>query len=321
VYDRIVDGGRRQEPEVSLSTALQQRRIPFAFDETTPFLWQPENAEFAHLANVFSLLAVGLERYIVAVMRDAMPLIVDQDALDEAIGFLKQEARHAAAHVLHLKALMANRPQLQEVLDGCTEWFERLQVTESLEFRLAFIASLEATFTPFFKVFLDHPGEFFAPGDDRVASLFLWHFIEEVEHRSSALIVFDAVVDDRWYKLKVFPRALYRSSQVVFQIAEGIDRVVPIEDRGISAVEAVRNAGGILELGRRIVGRSRGRNHMLTNVPSGELLRMNYRVVRSQTWGHDPEHQPLPAYADVWRAAFDRGVDVTHWYGTTGATR
>lgn len=38
----------------------------------------------------------------------------------------------------------------------------------------------------------------FAPGDARVASLFMWHFVEEIEHRSSAPILYDAVVRDRW---------------------------------------------------------------------------------------------------------------------------
>jgi hypothetical protein len=58
-----------------------------------------------------------------------------------------------------------------------------------LEFRLAYIADTEATFTPAFKLMLDNEATFFQPGDDRVASLFLWHFVEEVEHR---LFIFSA---------------------------------------------------------------------------------------------------------------------------------
>ena len=299
-----------------MTTELGQRRIPFSFDETTPFLWNEHNPEFAHLANLFSVLAVGLERYIVAVMRDAMPLIESPDARAEAEGFLKQEARHAAAHVLHLRALMQTHPGIQEVLDRSNELFEEMQATEPLEYRLGFIASLEATFTPFFKLFLDHPEEFFEPGDDRVASLFLWHFIEEVEHRSSALIVFDAVVGDRGYLFRTFPKALHRSGRIVFELGEGLDRVVPIEDRRVSVVTSLRNTGGFLELARRSVGGRYRKRHMLTEIGSGELVSMIFRIVRSQTRRHDPEHQPLPAFADVWLAAYERGVDVTRWYGS-----
>ena len=38
-----------------------------------------------------------------------------------------------------------------------------------------------------------------------MASLFLWHFVEEVEHRSSALIIYDAIVDDPWYRMRMVP--------------------------------------------------------------------------------------------------------------------
>ena len=51
-------------------------------------------------------------------------------------------------------------------------------------------------------------------------------------------------------------------------------------------------------------------------VPTRELVRMIYRELRAQTLHHDPEHQPLPAFADVWLTAYDRGVDVTRWYGS-----
>ncbi len=46
--------------------------------------------------------------------------------------------------------------------------------------RLAYVADTEATFTPSFKLMLDNEKTLFRPGDDRVASLFLWHFVEEV---------------------------------------------------------------------------------------------------------------------------------------------
>ena len=49
--------------------------------------------------------------------------------------------------------------------------FDSLTASTSLEYRLAYTADLEATFTPVFKLMLDHDATLFAPGDDRVASL------------------------------------------------------------------------------------------------------------------------------------------------------
>ena len=83
--------------------------------------------------------------------------------------------------------------------------FDHVTATKPLEFRLAYVADLEATFTPSFKMLLDNEETLFRPGDDRVASLFMWHFVEEVEHRSSALVIYDAVVGEPWYRIRALP--------------------------------------------------------------------------------------------------------------------
>src|SRR5215475_6467553 len=75
-------------------------------------------------------------------------------------------------------------------------------------YTLAYIAALEATFPPFFKMILDHRASLLEPGEPRVASLFAWHFVEEIEHRASALVVYDAIVGDPWYRLRVVGPAL-----------------------------------------------------------------------------------------------------------------
>ena len=37
-------------------------------------------------------------------------------------------------------------------------------------------------------------------------------------------------------------------------------------------------------------------------------------IVRSQMPKHNPDHEKLPALADVWFRRFDAGYDVSHWY-------
>ena len=104
-----------------------------------------------------------------------------------------------------------------------------------VKYRLAYTADLEATFTPVFKLMLDHDDNLFAPGDDRVASLFLWHFVEEVEHRSSALIIYDAVVEDPWYRMRMAP-SVFKHVWAILKVAvDGFNKHVPVEERKIDA--------------------------------------------------------------------------------------
>ena len=39
-------------------------------------------------------------------------------------------------------------------------------------------------------------------------------------------------------------------------------------------------------------------------------------MIEGQLPGHDPADQPLPPWADEWRAAYARGDDMTAFVGT-----
>ena len=130
--------------------------------------------------------------------------------------------------------------------------FDRVTATRSLEFRLAYVADTEATFTPSFKMMLDNEETLFRPGDDRVASLFLWHFVEEVEHRSSALVIYDAVVGKPWYRIRALPAIFKHLLEVTAIIADGVNAHVPREDRKVDARTVRRIQPSCNRLGRRL---------------------------------------------------------------------
>ena len=85
-------------------TDLTIRRIPFRFDETTPLQWNPSNPRFGLMTDGVSILAIAFEKFIVTVLREVIPTITDPEVAEEAAAFLRQEAGHAKAHRLHLKA-------------------------------------------------------------------------------------------------------------------------------------------------------------------------------------------------------------------------
>ena len=148
---------------------------------------------------------------------------------------MRQEGQHSMAHRQHARTDQSH-PGLRETLDDVIAAFDDLTANKPLKYRLAYTADLEATFTPVFKLMLDNDETLFAPGDDRVASLFLWHFVEEVEHRSSALIIYDPVVADPWYRMWVAPSIFKHVMGVVRMAAEGFNKHVPLADRKVDAL-------------------------------------------------------------------------------------
>ncbi|MBL7486857.1 metal-dependent hydrolase [Frankia sp. AgB1.9] len=298
-------------------TTLQVRRVPFDFDGDVPFLWNPENPEFSMSANATGIIAIAFEKYIVAAVKEAIPLITDADVAAEADAFLRQEAQHARAHRQHMRALTRTYPGLQDTVDAAMALYDELLASKPLKFHLAYIADLESAFTPTFKLFLDHEDRLFAPGDDRVASLFLWHFTEEVEHRSSGLLIYREFGGEA-YRLRALPSVLLHINRLLKVIAAGINEHVPFEDRKVDARVLVPAEGVRAKLPSRRRGNpAPSSGGGLEFIPKAERRAAARRVLRAQLPGHDPEHQPLPVFVDTWLGRYEDGAPVASWYSAT----
>lgn len=285
-------------------TSLQVRRPQFDLDGEIPFCWNPQNPGFSLITNAVSVIAIAFEKYIVASTRQAMPFIRDPAVAEEADAFLRQEAQHASAHRLHMKALARRYPGLQEMIDKAIACYDELLLHKPLKYHLAYAADLEATFTPTFKMWLDHEEHLFRPGDDRVASLFLWHFVEEVEHRSSALLIYRAICDSEAYRLSILPSVARHIFRLLHVIVEGFNTHVPFEHRRVDA----RVLLPTWKVDRSV--------DPLAGVPTNARYTALWRILSSQVPNHDPEHQPLPRFADLWLERHARGDDITHYYAS-----
>ena len=300
-------------------TDLQVRRMKFDFEAAeVPFIWNPQNPAFSFQMNATSMMIVGFEKMIVAAVREAMPRITDFQAAAEADAFLRQEAQHASAHRQHVRALIKRYPGLQHIFDEVIRTYDDLTETTSLAFRLAYVADTEATFTPTFKMLLDNEATLFHPGDDRVASLLLWHFVEEVEHRSSALIIYDAAIGNSWYRFRVLPEILKHLALVLQIVADGVNAHVPLQERKVDARTLMpgyrvrESLRGRLPFGKR----TRQSPPAYYPVPWRQKIVASARILMSQIPFHDPAHEPLPEFADLWFERYERGDDVSHWYST-----
>ena len=308
-------------------TDLVIRKIAWDFDGGVPFGWQPDNPNFGIFCNAFTFIAVPFEKYIIAALRQAQDRLAAHPAVAaEAEAFLRQEAQHAAAHRKHMLALIDRYPDLEETYQEAVRSYDALLDAHPVEFHAAYIANLEATFTPLFKVFLDNRESLFAGGDRRVASLMMWHFVEEIEHRSSGLILYRHLTPDPWYRVRHIRKTFRHTSAVMAGIAQSFDRIVPFADRGASAAQLMSPALLVEEFKYRGPGGARRRRRrggaptLFGSVPTAQLATMAWRLTCSQAPNHDPADQPLPAWADTWMRDYADGADMTSYYGRSSGT-
>ena len=281
---------------------LVVRHIPFEFDGVE-FIWNRANPQFAVAMNVLSFWAIGLERYLVKTMKDADAVITDAEVRQEARLFLQQESVHTSCHRRHVKALIERYPGLQGALDQAIAHYDDLHRDNDLRYLLAYAAALEGTFTPIFKMIIDNRATLFAQGDARVASLCLWHFCEEVEHRSSAVMVYDHVVGNPTYKIRSFVPMMGHLMECHRMLLREFGRQVP----GQSG--APYHGAGLL---RTIALRSA---NPFATVPVRQRLSMVRGALASLLPGYDHANQPLPEWAATWFEHWERGEDMTMFYG------
>ncbi|MDT5347571.1 MAG: hypothetical protein QOH91_858 [Mycobacterium sp.] len=293
------------------------RKMRFDIDDSVPFQWNAANPASGLMSNVISLFAVGFERYIVLAVKDALNVIDDADLRAEAEVFLAQEAQHSAAHRKHVNALIAQYPALGVTLDRVISSYEDLYATNPLQFHLAYIASMEATFPPLF-TFMIEKRDLLYHGDCRVASLFLWHYVEEIEHRSSADIIFDGVVGSRWYRVRALPRSMAHIGQIARLITDGIREAVPADDIGVppEAATLVMWRTELLEH-LPLVNRffSAGYPTVFRDISGRRLLKLVAGLVRSQLPTHHPADVAAPDWFHTWMASHAAGEDMAHYFG------
>ena len=305
-------------------TDLVIRKIGWEFDASVPFLWQPANPNFSNFCNAFTFIAVPFEKYIISAVRKAQhEFDKDPTIAAEAEAFLRQEAQHAAAHRKHMLALVERYPALEKCYEDAVNGYDELIEQYPAEFHWAYIANLEATFTPLFKLVLDNRDALFCSGDQRVASLMMWHFVEEIEHRSSGLMLYRYLRADPWYRVKHIKSTFKHVGDLSTMIAKTFDEVVPLEERGASAEElmsikllvgefAYRGPGGAR---RRATKHGGGPPTLFNAVPTRELAAMVWRLLLSQAPYHDPADQPLPSSAHTWMREYARGTDMKTYFG------
>ncbi len=181
---------------------MQIRRMPFEFpDEIDPH-WNPRLPEWSHMANGASLAMPFLEPYLIRTLRKAGELI-DSEALKADVKlYMGQEAQHYQQHRKFNDTLIANGyVELAEVERKLSEDYKRMEENRSLKFNLAYAAGFESMALGIGHWLIRDREHLFGDSDTKVASLILWHFVEEIEHKNVAIDAYNYVYGDYFYRI------------------------------------------------------------------------------------------------------------------------
>jgi len=179
------------------------RRVQFEYPADFDPHWNPGKPEWSQVVNAASLLMPYLEPYLIDAIREATKQITDPALLEEARGYMGQEAHHFKQHRRLNDLLVAKGyGEIRDYERLLEEDYARFVRERPLEFHLAYTAGFETMALAVGHMLIRMRRYFFAGADPSVSSLVLWHFVEELEHKHAAFDVYQHVVG-RW-SLRVY---------------------------------------------------------------------------------------------------------------------
>jgi predicted metal-dependent hydrolase len=184
-----------------MAHVIEVRKIPFEFGDNVAPIWNPAMPEWSHMANGASLTMPYLEPFLIKNLREALPLIHDEDLREDVSGFIQQEAQHFTNHRRYNEMLKrCSYPELEQVEQSYEADYERYN-QRSLNWRLAYTAGFETMTMGITEWLINDRKQLFSNADPVVSSLVLWHMVEETEHKSVAYDVFQEVCGSYWLRI------------------------------------------------------------------------------------------------------------------------
>ena len=272
-------------PAASSPPHMIVRRMSFPHPAALRGQWNPARPEFSHIVNAASLGMPYLEPYLIATMRQARAKITDPKLLAEIDLYIGQESTHFRQHQQFNKRLAdlgyASVPQMEAVLKAD---YAAFGADRSFTFNLAYAEGFEAMALTLGHMLIEDRQYLFADGEASVASLILWHFVEEIEHKCATYDVFKAL--DGRYLWRIYGLA-FAMAHIMGRTRQGY-RALLIED---GLWRTWRSRLALYRLLLRI------------------FARLTPRLLRILRPSYDPREVADPAWADAWRRQHAAGED------------
>lgn len=144
------------------------------------------------LFDAMSLLFPEGEKYFIECVRDYRDQITDPELQEQVKDFTYQEAQHGMVHTAYNNRVAAQGVAVDKIIAEEKKLLGWMRKTFPRGFTLAHTAAAEHLTAIMAHSFMNRP-EIFEDADPRLRALYLWHGIEEIEHKAVAFDVMQKV--------------------------------------------------------------------------------------------------------------------------------
>jgi predicted metal-dependent hydrolase len=175
---------------------IQPRKMDFSFDPAMPRYWFDDDQFKTILLTALSCTFPEGERFFV---RHYQKQIQDPLLREQVKGFIGQEAHHGNEHDAFNHFMESKGVPTGKVDEFVNRGMRFMAKHLSPQRQLAKTCALEHFTAMLAELMLEHP-DFFKGMDERMLPLWLWHAVEESEHKAVAFDVYQDQVDNYWVR-------------------------------------------------------------------------------------------------------------------------
>ncbi|WP_169708667.1 metal-dependent hydrolase [Trinickia terrae] len=153
--------------------------------------WNGGSAVKSHFWNTFSSLLPNIEFCAIVTLLPIVKRIDDAKLNMETSQFCRQEGEHGNAHSrFNAQRLHPDYPFLTRMESWERSLFKRLSIWLPLNWNLALFVAVEHWTAAFSHFGLQRPDDWFSECDPTMFSLWEWHAVEELAHKSVCFDIF-----------------------------------------------------------------------------------------------------------------------------------
>ena len=178
---------------------IQPRKMDFSFDPAMPRYWFDDDQFKTILLTALSCTFPEGERFFVRSVRHYQKQIQDPLLREQVKGFIGQEAHHGNEHDAFNHFMESKGVPTGKVDEFVNSGMRFMAKHLSPQRQLAKTCALEHFTAMLAELMLEHP-DFFKGMDERMLPLWLWHAVEESEHKAVAFDVYQDQVDSYWVR-------------------------------------------------------------------------------------------------------------------------
>ena len=185
----------QERPTTDLDTpAIRPREgLDFGLDGDIPRHWFDGDAFKTRFFDAMSTLFPEGERFFIACVRDYKDQITDPAARQHMLDFARQEAQHGKVHSDFNKRLSQQGVKVERILQNQhRQMFDIARAHLSKRYTLALTAACEHLTAVMAENLMAQTHQFMK-ADPRMRALYVWHGIEEIEHKAVAYDVMQQV--------------------------------------------------------------------------------------------------------------------------------